>query len=113
MTTSAALTAPAWNPAFDGTAGSTTADANPELASAIKMAAAAALKAEVPSASNIRIQLSSTAEGVPPTSERALYDHFGFVDVSAKACTRAGSIAMEGKYNANTGELMFVDFTRN
>ena len=113
MPTSPVLTAPAWNPAFDGTAGSTTTDANPALASAIKMAAAAALKTEVPSASNIRIQLSSTAEGVPPTSERALYDHFGFVDVNAMASTRAGSIAMEGRYNTNSGELMFVDFTRS
>ena len=101
------------SPTFDGTAGSTSSQPNPELGLVIKTAAAKALLKAAPSASNIQVTLKSTLDGVDPTSERAIYDHFGFVEVSAKATTCAGSvIELSGEFDTNAGKLITVDIKR-
>ena len=67
------------SPNFDGTMGTTSTEANPEVGQAIKTQAAQALQNAAPSASNFQIKFESDLEGVDPTSERAIYNHYGFV----------------------------------
>ncbi|SVE07344.1 uncharacterized protein METZ01_LOCUS460198 [marine metagenome] len=101
------------SPNFDGTMGTTSTEPNPELGVAIKSQAVKALLAAAPSASNIQISLSNDLDGVHPTSERSIYNHYGFVAVTATATTCAGNtVTLNGQFNANQGELQMVDIER-
>ena len=101
------------SPNFDGTMGTTSTEANPELGQAIKSQAVQALQKAAPSASNFQVKLSTDLEGVDPTSERAIYNRYGFVQVTAQATTCAGNtISLSGEFNVNQGELQMVDVQR-
>ena len=97
------------SPNFDGTIGTTSTEPNPELGYMIKTAVAKELLNAAPSATNIKVELVTDLEGVHPTSERSIYNHFGFVQVEASATTRAGNtITLDANFDTNMGKLMFV-----
>ena len=101
------------SPNFNGTMGTTSTEPNPEVGQVIKMAAAKELLKAAPSASNIQVKLITDLEGVDPTSERAIYNHFGFVEVEATATTCAGNtIKLHGEYDTNQWKLMFTEIER-
>ena len=101
------------SPNFDGTIGTTSTEPNPELGFMIKTAVAKELLKSAPSAKDIQIKLLTDLDGVHPTSERSIYNHYGFVQVEASATTCAGNtINLEGNFDTNAGKLMFVDIQR-
>ena len=101
------------NPTFNGTAGSTRREANPDLGYQVKVEVVKALLKACPSAHDIKVELVSTIPGVDATSERAIYDHYGFIQVQATAKTCAGSLIwVDGEYNVQTGQLMALDIQR-
>ena len=101
------------SPNFDGTIGTTSTEPNPELGYMIKTAAAKELLKAAPSAKDIQVQLHTDLDGVHPTSERSIYNHFGFVQVEASATTCAGNtITLKGNFDTNMGKLMMVDIER-
>ena len=101
------------SPNFDGTIGTTSTEPNPELGKVIKQSAAKALLKEVPSVSNLQVKLASDLEGVDPTSERSIYNHYGFVNVVATGTTCAGNkVELEGQYDTNQMKLMFTELKR-
>lgn len=101
------------SPDFNGTIGTTSTAPNPEVGLVIKTAAVKALRQAAPSVTNIRVKLVSDLEGVDPTSERAIYNHFGFVNVVAQGTTCAGNtIKLNGEYDTNQWKLMFTDIER-
>ena len=73
------------NPAFDGTAASTRSEANPDLGYHVKVEVVRAPLKACPSAQDIKVELVSTIPGVDATSERAIYDHYGFIQIQATA----------------------------
>jgi len=98
------------NPNFDGTMGTTSTEANPEVETAIKVAVEKALEAKVAGATDIQVVLTSTLADVDPTSERAIYNHYGFVAVTATGRTSAGeAITLNGEYYVSSGELSMVE----
>ena len=60
-----------------------------------------------------RMKLLTDLDGVHPTSERSIYNHYGFVAVTATATTCAGNtVTLDAQFNANQGELQMVDIQR-
>jgi hypothetical protein len=101
------------SPTFDGTFSTTSVEANPELGQFIKASAAKALQKAAPSASNFQVKLSNDLDGVAPTSERSIYNHYGFVSVTATATTCAGNtVTLTGEFNTQGNELQMVDIKR-
>ena len=101
------------NPAFDGTAASTRSEANPDLGYHVKVEVVRALLRACPSAQDIKVELVSTIPGVDATSERAIYDHYGFIQIQATAKTCAGNLIwVDGEYNVHSGKLMALDIQR-
>ena len=101
------------SPNFNGTSGTTSTEPNPEVGQVIKMAAAKELLKAAPSASNIQVKLITDLDGVDPTSQRAIYSRYGFVEVEATATTCAGNtIKLHGEYDTNQWQLMFADIER-
>lgn len=101
------------NPTFDGTTASTRRDANSDLGYQVKVEVVRALLKACPSAHDIQVELVSTIPGVDATSERAIYDHYGFIQVQATAKTCAGSLIwIDGEYNVHSGKLMALDIQR-
>jgi len=101
------------NPTFDGTFSTTSTEANPELGKFIKMTAATALQKAVPNAKNFQVTLTNDLEGIDPTSERSIYNHYGFVSVTATAQTCAGNtVTLNGEFYTHSNELQMVDIKR-
>ena len=101
------------NPNFDGTAASTLKEANPDLGYKVKTDVIRALLKACPSAHSIKVELVSTLPGVDATSERAIYDHYGFIQVQATATTCAGNmIWVDGEYNVQSGKLLPLTIKR-
>jgi len=101
------------SPDFDGTIGTTSTEPNPELGFVIKTAVANELLKAAPSAKDIQVKLLTDLDGVHPTSERSIYNHFGFVQIEASATTCAGNtIKLDANFDTNTNKLMFVDIQR-
>ena len=101
------------SPNFDGTIGTTSTEPNPELGYMIKTAVAKEFTKAAPSAKNMQVKLLTDLDDVHPTSERSIYNHYGFVQVEASATTCAGNtITLKGNYDTNMGKLMMVDIQR-
>ena len=101
------------SPTFDGTFGTTSTEPNPELGQFIKMTAAKALKKAVPSATNFQVKFTNDLDGVDPTSERSIYNHYGYVSVTATAQTCAGNtVTLTGEFYTHSSELQMVDIKR-
>jgi len=98
------------NPSFNGTMGTTSTEANPEVETAIKVAVEKALEAKIAGTIDIQVVLTSTLADVDPTSERAIYNHYGFVAVTATGKTSDGAgISLNGEYYVSSGELSMVE----
>ena len=79
----------------------------------VKVEVVRALLKACPSAQDIKVELVSTIPGVDATSERAIYDHYGFIQIQATAKTCAGNLVwVNGEYNVHSGKLMALDIQR-
>ena len=95
------------SPNFNGRMASTSIEANPQRGRDLQRAIAEAFRKENPSVSTLAIKLISTTEGVPATSDRNIYNHYGFVDFKATGITRSGSqIKFNGSINVDDRSIM-------
>ena len=95
------------SPTFDGTMSSTSTEGNPELGRKLQCAIAEAFRKDHPSVSTVAIKLISTTDGAPATSDRNVYNHFGFVDFNATGITRSGAkVAFSGSISVDSGDIM-------
>ena len=93
---------------LDQALGAICSEPNPELEEAVKTAARGVLLDEFPTALNIEFEFISTLDGASPSSERAVFNHYGFVVFLVKAHTHAGKVIhFSGQYDTNLREVSF------
>jgi len=98
------------NPMIGGTIGTTTTNPDPALETKIKNDAVTLFKAKVPGLTNIRVMLSTLSTEWHPTSERAIYNHYGYVGVEATGINSEGkNVNFDAKYYVHSSELQFVN----
>ena len=95
------------SPAFDGTISTTSVDANPTLGRKLQCDIAKAFRKDYPSVNTVAVKLISTTEDAPATSDRNVYNHFGFVDFRATGITRSGAqVQFNGSISVDNGNIM-------
>ena len=95
------------SPSFDGTMSTTSVEANPTLGRKLQYAIAKAFRKDNPSVNTVAVKLISTTDGAPATSDRNVYNHYGFVDFKATGVTRSGApIQFSGAISVDDGNIM-------
>ena len=98
------------SPEFDETMAKISSEPNPEIALMVKAAAVDALLRQCPNATKLEVELISSLEDVDPTSERSIYNHYGFVRVAVRAKMPEGQmIELNGQYDTRASKLAYFD----
>ena len=98
------------NPNLDGTIATKTTTPDLFLETKIKNEAVTQFKATVPGLTNIRVMLSTPSTEWHPTSERSIYNHYGYVGVEAAGIDGQGkTVNFDAKYYVHSSELCFVN----
>ena len=83
---------------------------NPALTRRITRSVIMELKKQVVGVHSFRVQLYSHLCGVDPTSERAIFNHYGRVAVEGRAMTSYDrEVALVAEYDVVAGELQQVE----
>ena len=83
---------------------------NPGLTRRITRSVIMELKKQVVGVHSFRIQIYSQLCGVDPTSERAIFNHYGRVAVEGRAMTPYDrEVALSAEYDVAAGELQQVE----
>lgn len=85
---------------------------DPSLARRITRCVIMELKRFDSCAHSFRVRMRATLEGVHPTSERAIFDHYGCVAVEGQAVSVHGrAIYMVGHYDVAAGIVQQVEIS--
>ena len=83
---------------------------NPALTRRITRSVIMELKKQVPGVHSFRIQLYSQLCGADPTSERAIFNHYGRVAVDGRAMTpHDREVVLSAEYDVAAGELQQIE----
>jgi len=98
------------SPEFDKAMAKISSEPNPEVALLVMTAAVDALLRQCPKATKLETEFISSLEDVDPTSERSIYNHYGFVRVVVSAETPEGQmIELNGQYDTQASKLAYFD----